>query len=450
MRGRTQQQQPKEPRLWLEKFEHVAQAPQPDWLRELRQAGRARFMQVGLPTVHDEEWRLTNLADLERLPVHLAEPETVGSICEVLPGQTLFACLDADVMVFVNGQFVPRLSALRTRQSGLRIGSLAGALATEPELVKQSIGSVARIEDNGFAALNTAGFVDGALVHVPPGHVHQRPILVMFISAGRKRGATSLPRNLIVIGPNASATIIESYVGTDGNPCLTNAVTEITVGEGATLEHCKLQDEAADSFHIGTVWARLGRGCGISFHSIALGGRLSRNNIRVELDGPGVTCLLNGLYMTRAEQQADHHMVVEHRAPHCSSQEFFNGILADRSKAVFHGRIYVHPGAIKTDAKQTNKNLLLSDTATAHSKPQLEIYADDVKCTHGATVGKLSDESIFYLRSRGIGIETARRMLIRAFAGEIIERIKFDAVRTELDETLWKRLTESPALADTN
>lgn len=447
---RQQRQAIKSTGVWLEKFEHTAQTAQPDWLRELRMAGLARFNQTGLPTKHDEEWRLTDLSSLVRLPIHPASSAAAESVSETHIESLLFASLDADVLVFVNGQFVPRLSAVRTRQSGVRIGSLAAALATEPALVKESIGSVARIEDNAFIALNTGAFADGAFVNLPAGQLIQRPIHIVFVSADAKRGATSLPRNLIVVGPGTNATIIESYIGLDANPYFTNAATEIVACESATVEHCKLQLESPDAFHIGTMCARLDRGCNFTSHSIALGAQVSRSNIRVELRGEGLTCVLNGLYLTRAKQQTDHQMVVEHNAPRCASQEFFNGILADRSKAVFHGRIYVRPGAVKTDAKQTNKNLLLSDTAIAHSKPQLEIYADDVKCTHGATVGKLSDESIFYLRSRGIGLETARRMLIQAFAGEIIERIKFEPLRAELDKMLRTRLSESQVLANTN
>lgn len=450
MSTRAQPHQTKDARFWLEKFEYITQATQPDWLRELRRASFLRFSQTGLPTAQDEEWRLTNLSALERLPVHPAPPVTAERIGEMQLGQASLASLDADVLVFVNGRYLPRLSMVRTRQPGLRIGSLAAALATEPELVKQSIATVARNEASGFVAFNTGGFMDGAFVHVPAGQVIQRPIHILFLSADAERGATSLPRNLVVIGPGASVTVIESYVGIANNSYLTNAVTEIVAGAGSTVEHCRLQDETADAFHIGTLCAQVNCGCSFVSHSITLGGRLSRNDIRIELVGEGLACLLNGLYLTQAEQQSDHHMLVEHKAPRCVSQEFFNGILADRSKAVFHGRIYVESGAVKTDAKQTNKNLLLSDTATVHSKPQLEIYADDVKCTHGATVGKLSEESIFYLRSRGIGLETARRMLIRAFAGEIIDRIKFEPVRAHLDRMLLSRLSESAVLATAN
>jgi len=210
----------------------------------------------------------------------------------------------------------------------------------------------------------------------------------------------------------------------------------------------KFQDEAAAAFHLATIAGQLGRSSRVNLHSFALGAKLSRNNIRTRLAGEGLECVLNGLYLTRGEQLADHHMIVEHAQPHCASHEYFNGILDDKSKGVFHGRILVREIAQKTDAKQTNKNLLLSDDATADTKPQLEIYADDVKCTHGATVGQLNAESIFYLRARGIGVANARRMLIHAFAGEIIARVKHAAVREELDKLVWDRLEANPHLAE--
>src|SRR5581483_2097206 len=238
----------------------------------------------------------------------------------------------------------------------------------------------------------------------------------------------------------SQATVLESYVGTVRSAYFTNAVTELVLGEGAVIEHAKFQDENRAAFHIAAIHADLGRGCNLRAHSIATGAKLSRNNIRTSLAGEGVECVLNGLYVTHGDQLADHHMVVEHAQPHCASHEYYNGILDGRSKGVFHGRILVRPIAQKTDAKQTNKNLLLSDDATVDTKPQLEIYADDVKCTHGATVGQLNEESIFYLRARGIPKEMARRMLIHAFAGEIVERVKCAPVREELDKIVWDRL----------
>jgi Fe-S cluster assembly protein SufD len=283
---------------------------------------------------------------------------------------------------------------------------------------------------------------------VPAGVSIAEPIQFVFISTAKQGGETIQPRNLIIAEANSRATIIESYLSTHNAAYFTNAVTEIAAGDNATLEHVKFQDEAADAFHLATIAGKLGRASHVKIHSFALGAKLSRTSIRANLAGEGLECILNGLYLTRDEQLADHHMIVEHAQPHCASHEYFNGILDDKSRGVFHGRILVRKIAQKTDAKQTNKNLLLSDNATADTKPQLEIYADDVKCTHGATIGQLNDESIFYLRSRGIGADNARRMLIHAFAGEIIARVKHDAVREELDKLVWNRLEANHHLAE--
>ena len=274
------------------------------------------------------------------------------------------------------------------------------------------------------------------------------PVQLIYISSAKHRGETMMPRNLIIAGANSKLSVVESYVSTKDKAYFTNAVTEIVAGDNASVEHIKLQDESTDAFHIATIAGEFGRTSRVDVHSIALGAKLSRNNILVNLAGEGLECVLNGLYLTRGEQLADHHMLVQHAQPHCASHEYFNGILDDKSKGVFHGRIYVHPIAQKTDAKQTNKNLLLSDDATADTKPQLEIYADDVKCTHGATIGQLNEESVFYLRSRGIDEVTAKRMLIHAFAGEIIERIQCDSAREEIDKLVWDRLEANHHLAN--
>ena len=255
------------------------------------------------------------------------------------------------------------------------------------------------------------------------------------------------PATARILIDSSRVSVIESYVSVAAADYFTNSVTELVIGGGAVVEHCKLQDEHASAFHIATIHAHLGRASNFIAHSIALGGRISRNTIYTHLDAEAVECILNGLYLAERDQLVDHHMVVEHAKPHCNSHEYYNGILSGHSRGVFHGRILVRPDAQKTDAKQTNKNLLLSDDATIDTKPQLEIYADDVKCTHGATIGQLDLDSIFYLRARGIGAQTARRMLIHAFAGEIIGRIRCEAVREELDQLVWDRLEQHPQLA---
>ena len=357
-----------------------------------------------------------------------------------------FAQQSGSRLVFVNGHFALKLSSVKNLPAGATVSNLAAALASDAAFLEKHLGKYAASADNGFTALNQAFFLDGGFVHVPAGKIVEEPIQFIYVSTGGHSGATIHPRNLVIAEANSSVTILESYVSLGGAGYFTNAVTELFAGDNARLEFVKFQDEAQDAFHMAAFHGEFGRASHVNVHSFALGAKLSRNNIRTKLAGEGLECVLNGLYLTRGEQLADHHMIVEHAEPHCASHEYFNGILDDKSKGVFHGRILVREVAQKTDAKQTNKNLLLSDDATANTKPQLEIYADDVKCTHGATIGQLNEEGIFYLRSRGIGTETARRMLIHAFAGEIIERIQHQAAREEVDKIVWDRLEANPHL----
>jgi Fe-S cluster assembly protein SufD len=423
----------------FERFEH--ENKHPSWVFPLRKAGLARFAEMGFPSLQDEDWRSTNVAPIAKLPFKPVFEARNGVSTEAI-SKFVFGAATGRRLVFVNGCYAADLSSQGPRESGLAVGSLAEALKSDSGLIESHLGRYATGENNPFIALNTAYFQDGAFIHLPAGKVLTEPIHLLFICTAKEPGSTVHPRNLIIAEKGSQATVLETYVRTEDAPYFTNAVTELALSEGAVLEHCKFQDESPSAFHLAALHAQLGRNCNFISHSFVTGARLSRNNIRTALAGEGVECVLNGLYLTRGEQLADHHMVVEHAQPHCNSHEYFNGILSGRSKGVFHGRILVRQAAQKTDAKQTNKNLLLSEEATADTKPQLEIYADDVKCTHGATVGQLNDEAIFYLRARGLDLETARRMLIHAFAGEIIERIRHAPAREELDKLVWQRLEE--------
>ncbi len=421
-------------------------AAQPAWLAAFRKSALGDFSAQGFPTLNDEDWRFTNVGPIAALPF---KPTTVseapGVDAAYVDGNS-FAKLKASRLVFVNGIYSRALSHILPLPKGVKVGSLAEALQNDAALVEKHLGRHATTKDNAFTALHTAFFRDGAFIYVPAGVAVAEPVHLLFISTAPELGASTHPRNLIVAEPSSRITIVESFVGNSSAAYFTNAVEELVIGANATVEHCKFQDEAAAAFHIAAIHAHLGRSCNVIAHSIATGAKLSRNNIRTNLADEGVECVLNGLYLTRDDQLADHHMIVEHAKPHCNSHEYYNGILDGRSKGVFHGRILVRPDAQKTDAKQTNKNLLLSEDATVDTKPQLEIYADDVKCTHGATIGQLNDESIFYLRARGIGLDTARRMLIHAFAGEIIDRVRYEPVREELDKIVWDRLELNPLL----
>jgi Fe-S cluster assembly protein SufD len=429
------------------KFAPLAAAEGPQWLALLRKAGLASFADQGFPTLHDEDWRFTNVTPVAKLNFQPAAPVAANGAESQAIAASVFAALPGPCLVFVNGFFAPALSRIPTLPDGVRMESLAAALAQDAGPIESHLGQYAHTANNTFAALNQAFFSDGAFISVPAGVELPDPVRLLYISSAHRSGEAILPRNLILAGENSKLTVVESYLATTEAAYFTNAVTEILAGDHARVEHIKLQDEATAAFHIATIAGEFGRASNVTVHSFALGARLSRNNIRVNLAGEGLECILNGLYLSRGEQLADHHMMVEHAQPRCASHEYFNGILDDKSRGVFHGRIYVHPAAQKTDAKQTNKNLLLSNNATADTKPQLEIYADDVKCTHGATIGQLNPESIFYLRTRGMNEDTARRMLIHAFAGEIIERIHCEPARAVIDQLVWDRLEANPHLA---
>jgi Fe-S cluster assembly protein SufD len=439
----------KETDQYLETFERFeAQAKQPAWIFPLRKAGIARFAELGFPTLQHEDWRFTNVAPIAKLPFKpVLQPSPDGLTPEAI-AQFTFGSVAANRLVFIDGHYAADLSSIGPQPSGVMVSSLAAALAGDAELIKVYLAQHPEGDGNAFAALNAAFFQDGGFVYVPAGKQVEQPVHLLFISTAKETGAATHPRNLILAEKASQVTVLESYVNLGEASYFTNAMTELVLGENATVEHVKFQDESRNAFHLAAVNAYLARSSNFISHSIATGARLSRNSIRTALAGEGVECVLNGLYLTRGDQLADHHMVVEHAQPHCNSHEYYNGILDGRSKGVFHGRILVRPAAQKTDAKQTNKNLLLSEDATVDTKPQLEIYADDVKCTHGATIGQLNEESIFYLRARGIGLETARRMLIHAFAGEIIERIRHAAAREELDKLIWERLEQNPRVGE--
>jgi Fe-S cluster assembly protein SufD len=301
----------------------------------------------------------------------------------------------------------------------------------------------ARSDDNAFTALNTSMIEDGAVITIAAKEKIDEPILLLFVSSGRIQGAISNPRILIVAHERSEAKVVEKYVTLGDQTHFTNVVTELILEESARIEHCKIQDESLNAFHVATISAHQKRNSHLLTHSISLGASIARNNVIPVLDAEGCECIMNGLYLTRDTQLVDHHTAIHHAKPNCNSHEFYHGILDGKSQGVFNGKIFVRPDAQKTDAKQTNRNLLLSEEATINTKPQLEIFADDVKCTHGATVGQLEDEHIFYLRARGIGKEMARRMLVHAFASDIVNRISMEEIRLELDDLFYERFERS-------
>ncbi len=382
-------------------------------LAEVRAEARRRFEQLGFPTRKNEDWKYTNVAPIARTV--FASPNGARA----LPADPLSA-LEADRLVFVNGRYRRDLSSVELCPAP------AGHLARYAAFNAQS-----------FVALNTASFEDTAYVEIPAGRVLERPVYVLHLSAGQT--TASHPRTLIVAGKGAQADLVELYAGT-GAGYFTNAVTEIEIGEGAVVNHYKLQTEAPDAYHVATVQAHQERVSVWNSYSISLGGLLVRNDINSVLAGEGCECTLNGLFLTGGEQHVDNHTALDHASPHCSSREYYRGILAGRSTGVFNGKILVRKDAQKTDAIQSNKNLLLSPDASINTKPQLEILADDVRCTHGATVGQLDADALFYMRSRGIGGEDARHLLTVAFASDVLDRVRLEPLRARLEELVRNRL----------
>lgn len=410
-------------------------AGEPAFLHALRRLAIERFAALGFPTNKQEEWRQTNVAPIAQGTFARPESDPNG----IDPEQIASLVFDAAArLVFVDGRFSSRLSSVGQLPEGVVVASLAEALSTMPEKVEPWLGQFARFENHPFVALNTAFLHDGAFVWVPRGAV-AGPVQVLFLSSGEAGRATvSFPRNLFVAGENSQLTIVETYAGT--GPYFNCPVTELVAGPNAVVDHYKVQRESREAFHMATFQVQGDRSSVPSSHSISLGGGLVRNDVNAVLDGEGIDCILNGLYLLEGNQFVDNHMRVEHAKPHCASHELYKGVLDGKARSIFSGLIHVHKGAQKTDAKQSNRNLLLSRDAVANSNPQLEIYADDVKCTHGSTVGQLDEDAVFYLRSRGIGADAARSLLTYAFASDIVERIKVEPVRKDLEEFLFARL----------
>jgi Fe-S cluster assembly protein SufD len=423
----------------FERFERAGQGTTPSWLQALHKGGIAHFADLGYPTRKQEEWRFTNVAPIAKTNWELpAEP--APRITEKQLGSLAFSGLSAAKrLVFIDGRFSRELSVREsTAANSLRVTSLHDAVRSTFPLVTHSLARYARYDDNAFAALNTAFLEDGAVLVAPAGHVEAEPVYLLHISTGARPNVVTHARTLILAQRDSQLRVVEHFVSLNEQASFTNSVTELVLEEAARVEHCKIQEENHHSFHVATVQAQQARHSRSVLHSISIGAAIARNNVNVVLDGERSEGTLNGLYIGRDSQVVDHHTAIYHNKPNCNSHEYYHGILDGRSRGVFNGRIFDRPEAQKTDAKQTNRNLLLSDEATIDTKPQLEIFADDVKCTHGATIGQLDPESIFYLRARGIGLEVARKMLLHAFASEIVQRISIEAVREKLDSRLFE------------
>jgi len=432
----------------FEQFEKNRAGKGPSWVSQLRKAAISCFADLGFPTTRHEEWKYTNVAPLVKVRFQPAAYELDGLTAERL-ARTTFREETCAQLVFVNGYYSQELSFLRSLPDGVQAGSLAAAVQADPRWVEPYLAQYADYQDHAFVALNTAFMEDGAFVYIPQGLILAAPIHLLFLTTTHGKPTVSYPRNLIVVGNDSQATIVESYVGLENQVYWTNAVTELRVGENAVIEHAKLQLESKEAFHLATLQVQQDRSSNFSSHSVALGGTLVRNEVNTVLEGEGGECTLNGLYLATGQQHVDNHTRIDHVQAHCTSRELYKGVLDGRSRGVFNGKIYVHKAAQKTDAKQTNKNLLLSADALIDSKPRLEIFNNDVKCTHGSTIGWLDQEAIFYLRSRGIGLQAARSLLTYAFASEMINRIPVEPIRARLEELLSTRFQKGRSLKET-
>jgi Fe-S cluster assembly protein SufD len=405
------------------------------WDDEVRRAAIARFAALGFPTTRDEEWRYTSVAPIVKVPfapggengVEGRQIDTLGEAAE-------------SRLVFINGRFSAPLSRLQGLPSGVVARSLAAAMSDSREKVEPHWARHAGYQEQSFVALNTALMEDGVFLFVPAGTAVDQPIHFLFISSAADEATVAHPRSLIVLERASQATVVESYLSFDSTVYFTNAVTEIVVGESAVLDHYKVQLESEKAFHVATHQAHLDRAANFTSHSIALGGALARNDVNATLNGEGGDCTLNGLYLTYAQQHIDNHTRIDHVKPQCASRELYKGIMGGKSRGVFSGKIYVHKAAEKTDARQTNKNLLLSEEAWIDTKPQLEIYNNDVKCSHGSTIGQLDEDALFYLRARGIDPRAAIGLLTRGFAADVTGRIKSAAVARWVEKFLAEKI----------
>jgi len=411
---------------------------EPSWLSNLRLEAKERFAGAGFPDRKNEDWKYTDVGPIAAMPFETG-PQGGGlspsDVSGLLPGDT-----GGNVLVFENGRYREDLSVLRPLPSGVHLGSLSRALSGREE---GPVPFFPRAPANAFTDLNTMLMEDGVFLHVGKGVEVPEPIQVLFLTSGGGGPVVCHPRNVIAAGEGARVTVVERYAGRSEGDCFVNAVTDVATGDGATVVHYRFQEEGPGAYHVASLRSRQGTGSRFAAHSVSLGALLSRSEVHAVLDGEDAACLLNGLYLGNGEQHVDHFTTIDHAKPGGSSREYYRGILDGRSRGVFRGRVIVRRDAQKTDARQANRNLLLSGDAEADSRPQLEIHADDVKCTHGATVGPLDEEKVFYMRSRGIDASSARGFLAWAFASDIFRRFDLPGVRRACEEKLLAWLPDA-------
>jgi Fe-S cluster assembly protein SufD len=430
----------------------AAELPGSAALMDLRRDALDHFEDLGFPTTRMEEWRFTNVAPIARTPFRPAPAYRPGSLDSARVRSVaadLFGETAGSLLVFVDGHYASDLSTMEPAGPGVRVGSLADALDAGAPDLEPHIGGLADHRERAFVALNTAFFEDGALVQVDAGCVVEKPMRILFLASPTDKPVISQPRNLYFAGAGSQVSIVEGYAGLDDSQgvSFTNAVTEVLVGDNATLAHYRVQKEPLAAYHVSALFSRQGSDSRVRAGWLSVGGSIVRTDVRSVMAGEGGELHLGGLYLARGRQHTDSHTFIDHAMPHCDSREVYHGVMDDSASAVFSGKIMVRQDAQKTDARQTNRNLLLSDEATIDTKPQLEIYADDVKCTHGATVGQLDEEALFYLRARGIPRQEARSMLTLAFASEVISQVGPEALRERLESLVFRWLEREQANA---
>jgi len=406
------------------------------WLQQTKKETLAAFTAQGFPTTRHEDWKYTNIAPITKLNFQIAQPKLNGALTNTAITRFLPAELPHYRLVFVDGYFVAELSNINNLTPGATIINLAQALTDNNTIVNNYLNKLAAPNAHAFKQLNTLFMQDGAVIHLAANTQLRQPIYLLFINTEQQSNQMNSIRNLLIAEENSQATIIENYVYLTPNNYFNNPLTEIFLNKQANISHYKLQQESKQAFHIGTVDVQQQEHSQFTSYSFALGGALVRSDTHVDLAAEQAACTLNGLYFASGQQHIDHHTNINHSKPHGTSKEYYKGVLTDRARAVFNGKVWVAPGALKTNAQQTNKNLLLSSEAEIDTKPQLEIYADDVQCTHGAAVGQLDEDALFYLRARGINDAQARSMLIYAFIQELFVQIPLLPLRQQLQNSL--------------
>jgi Fe-S cluster assembly protein SufD len=431
---------------YIQKFEHLENNLNggSGTIHSLRREAISYFSDLKFPTLKDEEWKYTNISPLLKYNFKPVDPKKKAVLIQ--PDKIekfLFNKEEHSLLVFINGHYSEELSNIQELPKDVVVNNIASEIAKDSPLIKKHFGRYADYKSHIFTALSTAFIKDGVFIYIPDNKIIKNPIHVLFITDAKDEKLLVQPRNLFVIGRNSQVTIIEHYSSFEDSIYFTNSVTEVVADENAIVDHIKLQEESKNAFHIARMEVDQERNSSFTSHLISTGGDISRNDFNTRFNNEGGECMLNGLFLTTGTQLFDIHSLIDHAKPHCNSHEHYKGILDDRSRGVFNGKVMVRKDAQKTNAFQENNNIILSDSALINTKPQLEIFADDVKCSHGATIGQLDAEALFYLKSRGISKEAARTILIHAFAGEVIKSIKIPEVKSYLEEILNKRFNQN-------